>query len=702
MRYVIGIDIGGTCTDCVSLDAAGYVRTAKTFSTPPDFSVGIIDGIEQLARTIGTDVTALLSSTDLFLHSTTVAENAVIDGTMVTAGLVTTSGFEDTLFAMRGGYGRWSGLSEAEKRDSVHSNKPPELIPRSLIRGLDERTGSGGQRYREADDQSIERAVQELLAGGAQSIAVSFLWSFIAPEGERRVEQIVRRLRPGMFVSCSHRVAPVLGEYERTSTTALNARLGPVVGAYITRLQQRLDEGGFGGTLLIMQSYGGLVPASQAYARPVAMIESGPVAGVLGSREVAGALGIRNVIAADMGGTTFKVGIAREGLMEYERESMVLRYHFAAPKVDIASLGLAGGSVVGVDPRTRLPVIGPRSAGAYPGPVCYGNGGTEATVTDVDAILGYLHTDFFLGGGRKLHLDAAREAFEEKVARPLGMSNEQAAVNIYRLANSMIYDMLHKSTVQRGLDPRGFTLVSIGGTAGMHVTSYATRLGVQRIIIPRTASVHSASGLVRSDIVHEEQATRSLRFPVPPEAIDPIFVDLTSLVEDQMTRDGFPPRAFRLMRSIDMRYVKQSNIVSVPVDGMAAFDEPMLLKTVDKFEELYRNRYGQESGYRDAGIEMVTFRVRGIGPLNKPRETRQPRGEPDPKGGLVERRWAWVEGEDAFREIDGYALDRLSAGNIVRGPAIVWSPSTTVVLRRVDSAEVDEFGNLVLAGVSGR
>jgi N-methylhydantoinase A len=700
MRYVIGVDIGGTCTDCVSLDSAGCVDTAKTFSTAPDFSVGIIDGIEQLARTIGTDVKALLSSTDLFLHSTTVAENAVVDGTMATAGLITTSGFEDTLFAMRGGYGRWSGLTEGEKRDSVHSAKPPELIPRRLIRGLEERTDSGGRRLREIDDLSIERAVKELLAGGAESIAVSFLWSPIAPEGERRVEQVVGGLRPGMFVSCSHRVAPVVGEYERTSTTALNARLGPVVGAYLTRLQRRLDEGGFGGTLLIMQSYGGLVPVSDAYARPVAMIESGPVAGVLGSREVAGAIGVRNVIAADMGGTTFKVGTAREGLMEYEHESMVLRYHFAAPKVDIASLGLAGGSVVEVEPRTRIPAIGPRSAGAYPGPVCYGNGGTEPTVTDVDAILGYLHPDFFLGGRRKLNLAAARDAFEDRVARRLGMSYELAAVSIYRLTNSMIYDMLHKSTVQRGLNPRGFTLVSIGGTAGMHVTSYATRLGVQRIIIPRTASVHSAAGLVRSDVVHEEQATRSLRFPVPADEIDSIFVDLARSVENQMIRDGFHRRAVRLMRSIDMRYVKQSNIVSVPVDGMASFNEPILLKTVDRFEELYRNRYGQESGYRDAGIEMVTFRLRGIARLKKPREARQTRGDPDPKGGLVERRWAWIEGEDAFGEIDGYALDRLRAGNIVRGPAIVWTPDTTVVLRRADSAEVDEFGNLVLAGVT--
>ena len=619
MSYTIAIDIGGTCTDCVAIDSSGRFRLAKTFSTPPDFSIGIMDGLRGLASAGGEQIDDLLGATDLFLHSTTVAENAIADGNMTTAGLITTKGFEDTLFATRGGYGRWSGLTEVEKRDPINTSKPPPLIPRDLIRGVEERAGSTGERTMEPDDDEVIAAVEELVAAGVGAIGVCFLWSFAAPDAEKRVAKVVKQLRPDLFVTCSHLIAPSLGEYERTSTTALNARLGPVVGEYLTRLRQGLEEHGFAGQLLVMQSYGGLLPMAEASARPIGMIESGPVGGLLGSKDLGKSLGIRNVIAADMGGTTFKVGVVRDGLIEYEQDSLAFRYHFAATKFDVASLGLAGGSTISVDSATRSPSIGPRSAGSFPGPVCYGHGGVEPTITDVDAILGFLNPDFFLGGDGALDVDAARHAFEEKVARPLGMTVQEAAPQIYRLANSMFFDMLHKTTVQRGLDPRNFSLVSIGGTAGMHVSSYAAKLGVQSVIIPKTASVHCAAGLIYSDIVHEEQVARPSRLPIPAEDIASIFDELVDRILDQLKQDGFGSDASEFIRFIDMRYSQQTNMVTVPVTGSHTFDQPALDKTVDRFEELYRERYGQESGYRERGDRA--------GELPRPRD--RPSGQAD-------------------------------------------------------------------------
>jgi N-methylhydantoinase A len=700
MTYAIAIDIGGTCTDCVALDEGGHFFLAKTFSTPQDFSIGIINGLDELASAAGLSLDGLLGSTSVFFHSTTVAENAIVDGTMATAGLITTRGFEDTLAAMRGGYGRWSGLTEIEKRDPINTNKPPELIPRRLVQGLDGRRGAHGDQISLLDERQIVNAVRSLLEAGVESLAVCLLWSFLSPDDERRIEAIAKRIHPGVFVCCSHRVAPTIGEYERTSTTALNARLGPVVSRYLESLQQRLIERGFGGALLVMQAYGGLLSVSDASAKPVGMIESGPVGGVIGSKVVGEWLGARNIIAADMGGTTFKVGVIREGLIDYERESIVLRYHFAAPKLDIASLGLAGGSIIWIDRASGSPQLGPQSAGSFPGPVCYGNGGVEPTITDVDAILGYLHPAFFLGGGRELKVDAARQAIADKVADPLDLPPEDAAAQIYRLTNSHIADMLHRTTVQRGLDPRGFTLVSIGGTAGMHVMSYAMKLGVERVVVPSTASVHSATGLLHSDIVHDEQTTKPMVLPVEPQAVQVVFDDLRHQILGQFEHGGFARRSIEIMPSIDMRYARQTNIVTVPVEAHSTFDAPLLTKTVDRFEELYRERYGSESGFRDAGIELVTFRLRGATRIQKPSPARQRLSGTDVRTAFVERRRAWVDDRGAFEEIDGFNWDRLRAGHVVDGPAIVWSSITTLVLRSTDTAEMDERGNLILMSLS--
>lgn len=697
MEYVVGIDIGGTCTDCVVLDEEGRLTLAKAFSTPPDFADGILDAITTAAAALDLPPRELLASTRLFLHSSTVAENAVVDGTLAPAGLITNTGFEDSLFAMRGGYGRWSGLTEEEKRNPVETDKLPPIVPTSLIVGVAERTDSRGDVVVALDEEGAEAAARSLLEAGVDALGVSLLWSFANPEAERRVGEAVRRVRGDVFLTLSHEIAPVVGEYERMSTVALNARLGPVVSRYLDELARRLEEHGFAGRFLVAQAYGGLLPLDEARQRPVGMIESGPVSGLVGSQALGERIGFRNIIAADMGGTTFKVGVVREGLIEYQRESMVLRYHYALPKMDVVSLGLAGGSIISVEERTGTPRIGPRSAGSYPGPVCYGHGGTEPTITDIDAVLGYLNPDFFLGGRASLDVAAARDALARKVAAPLGLEPVQAAAAMYRLANNLFYDLLHRTTVQRGLDPRRFALFSFGGTAGMHVGIYGEQLGVSHIVIPHSASVHGAFGLVTSDIAHEDQITAPQHAPFDVEAVQRTFEELERRIGGHLRDEGFGDDEIALRRSVDMRYRRQVHILTVPVaDGAGPLDEGTLERTVDAFERLYEEKYGEESAYREAGVELVSFRLRGTGTVRTPDFSIEELGEEDASDAVVATVSAWVDSAEELQDVPGYDFDRLRPGAAVPGPAVVWTPITTLVVPPGQTARVDEYKNVVM------
>jgi N-methylhydantoinase A len=695
VSYVVGIDIGGTCTDCVVVDDTGLVTLGKAFSTPPDFSGGILDALAVAAERLATTTSGLLSDTQLFLHSTTVAENAVIVGTLARAGIITTRGFEDTLFAMRGGYGRWSGLTEDEKRNPVDTEKPEPIVPRALVTGVRERIDASGAVQYAAEPDDVDRAVGTLLDAGVDAIGVSTLWSFANPQTEQQVGEAVRRLRPDLFLTLSHEIAPVVGEYERTSTVALNARLGPVVHGYLDNLRRQLADRGFGGQLLVAQAYGGLLPVDEAAARPVGMIESGPVSGLVGSQALGERMGLRNIIAADMGGTTFKVGTVREGLIEYQRESMVLRYHYALPKMDVVSLGLAGGSIISIDARTGTPRIGPHSAGSYPGPICYAHGGEEPTITDIDAILGYLNPDYFLGGSVGLDIAKARALFEAKIAEPLGMGVIEAAASMYKLANSLFHDLLHKTTVQRGLDPRRFALFSFGGTAGMHVGAYGEELGVSAIVIPYSASVHGAFGLVTSDVAHEDQITHPLRAPFDVEAAASIFAELEGRIVAQLDAEGFAPGDMRMQRAVDMRYRRQVHIVTVPV-GSGEVTARVLEETVDLFERLYEEKYGPQSAYREAGIELVSFRLRGAGSVGRHDFPAEEEGGADASPALVAHVEAWVDRAGAMQQVPGSDFERLRPGNVVDGPAVVWSSITTLVVPAGHRARVDEYRSLVV------
>ncbi len=709
MDYLVGIDIGGTCTDCVVIAGDGRVTVGKAFSSPPDFSRGILDALSVAAQSIGITSRDILANTRLFLHGTTVAENAMVDGNLARAALITTRGFEHTLFTTRGGYGRWSGLTEDEKRDPVNTDKPPPIIPIANIRAVRERTDHNGRLLAKVGEENIRAAVRSLAGEQIEALGISLLWSFVNPTNEQIVASIVREMRPDLFVTLSSDIAPILGEYERTSTVALNVSLGPVIARYLSNLLDGLRQLGFGGNLLVMQAHGGLLPLEQAAARPIGMVESGPVGGLVGCKRLGDLIGIRNVISADMGGTTFKVGTVRDGLIEYQRESMVLRYHYSLPKMDVVSLGLAGGSVISIEPRTRSPRVGPRSAGSYPGPICYDHGGTEPTLTDVDAILGYLNPSYFLGGRARLNIENARHEFEAQIAKPLGMPLIEAAAAMHKLANSMIYDLLHKTTVQRGLDPREFALFSTGGTAGMHLPAVGQELGVKSIVVPHSASVHGAFGLATSDIVHEELITRPQRHPADYRMVDGIFNEMLERIRIQLEAEDFSNERVEFHRSIDVRYRRQVHILTVPLDEgspamrrnhPASVTGEMLDATVARFEALYKQKYGADSTFREAGVELVTFRVRGVGLVHKPELQMAPLGDRDASPAIVERRPAYVPDLGRVVETTGYDFEHLRPGNVIPGPSIIWTPITTVVVGSRQTTVCDGLRNLIITAAA--
>jgi N-methylhydantoinase A len=693
VTFVVGVDIGGTCTDCVVVDEAGRLTVAKAFTTPSDFSKGVLDALQLAAGTLGTTIGKLLGDTRLFLHSTTVAENAIVDATLAKAGLLVTRGFEGALYMTRGGYGRWSGLTEEAKKNVIDTNKPPTIIPLPMIKGIAERTDSGGQIVAPAHEAEIEQAIRELVGSGADAVGICFLWSFRNPENERIAMRVAQRLYPRLFVTISSELAPVEGEYERTSTVALNVCLGPIVSRYLANLLKRIEEQGFRGTVLVMQAHGGLLRVQDAPARAVGMIESGPVGGLVGSKALGERLGIPNILATDMGGTTFKAGVIRDGRIEYEREPQVVRYHYTLPKMDMVSIGLAGGSIISVDPSTGLPKIGPMSAGSDPGPVCYGFGGQEPTITDVDLLLGYLNPRFFLGGRAGLDNDLAFKVFKAKVADPLRMDPIEAAGSVHRLANSMIYDLLHKQTVEKGLDPREYSLFVFGGTAGMHMAAIAPELGVRNIVIPHSASVHGAFGLVSADVVYTDVNTLTLRVPADPDQVNKIFATLAGQVVERLRLAGFKHEDIVTERTVNMRYRRQVHVIGTPIEGPENLSASDLDRARARFEALYAERYGKEAGYREAGTEMVAFHVRGIARLRKPELREQPPADRDPEAAYVETRDSHFGGMRAAR---CYDFERLQSGNEIVGPAIIWTPITTVVVHPGQKALCDPYKNIAI------
>lgn len=694
--YLVATDVGGTCTDTVVFAPGEPIHLGKSLSTPPNFADGVLDSVSSAASTMGLTLQELLSRTSLFVHGSTVVDNAIFTREGARVGLITTEGFEDTLLITRGGYGRWGGLTEDRMKNMVHTERAQALVAADCIVGLPERVDYKGAVLRDLDDAAIEDALSRLIERGVDAVAISFLWSFYNPSHERQVRSVLNKLAPDLYCTISSDIAPTPGEYERTSTTVINAYAGDIARNYIQRLQGLLANQAYSGPIMIMQGYGGLLPASEAAERAIGMLECGPAAGVIGSRALGETLEQPDIIATDMGGTTFKVSVIQGGQIEYAREPMVDRYHYAQPKIEVVSIGAGGGSIVWLEEGSLAPRVGPRSAGSRPGPVCYGLGGAEPTLTDVFMLIGYMDPDTFLGGSMKLDKERARRVFDERIATPLGLSVEEAAFGVYRVATAQITDLIREITVERGLDPRDFVLHAFGGSCGMVCGMFGAELQVKEMVIPYTASVNCAFGLVSADIVHEYSSVAVLPIPSPVEEVNALFEPMRERALRVLAEEGFTAENVRLDMSIDLRYSRQVHQVTTPVQADFPISDEDLERVANDFEMLYERKFGKGSAFREAGIEMTQFRLSARGLMARPELEPSPFEGIDPSRAKIGQRPIFVDAQSAMVESDIYDFDLLGNGNVVEGPAVIHTPITTIVIQEGQRASLDSFRNVTI------
>jgi N-methylhydantoinase A len=697
MEYIVGVDIGGTFTDCVVIDPDGGITVGKALSTPSDFSAGALDAVRDAAHNLDLrDETELLRATKLFFHACTIGDNTLITRAGAKTGLITTRGFADTILIMRGK--TVEGLTEAEAAHLSGLTKPEPLVPRKLIEEVSERIDYKGAILIKLTPDEAARAVESLIDKGVDSIAVCLLWAIANDWHERILANVLKAKYSNVFCTLSSEIAPYLGEYERTATTVFNAYIGPKISTYLSNLEQVLKQKGLASEPLIMQSYGGVLGIKSTCTNAVGTIESGPAAGVVGSRFLGNLIGKSNILATDMGGTTFKVSLIRDGAIERDYKPVLLRHNVLSSKIWVESIGAGGGSIAWIERQTGLLKVGPQGAGAKPGPVCYGLGGTEPTVSDADLILGYLNADYFLGGRMKLDRGKALEAIKEKIAEPLGMSVVEAASGIYRIANAHMSDLIRKATVEKGHDPREFVLFAFGGAAPVHVSGYAAELGIREVIVPLTASVHGATGLVSSDVTYEYGKSDHLLVPADAKTVNANFSVLVDRAYRDLASAGFPREQSRIRKSLEMRYRYQVHELTVPVaDGPEEITTDQLEAIYSLFDELYERSYGRGSGYRQAGKEILTFRVTATGELKKPEIRQHAYEKTSAEGARKEKREVYFLIEEDSLPTPVYDFERMRPGHEVVGPAVIETPVTTIVVNPKDSAVIDAFYNVRLA-----
>ena len=691
---VIAVDSGGTFTDCVVLDADGSVTIGKAPSTPRDFSLGVLDAVASAAAALGVDLRELLASTSLFGLGTTAATNALLTRTGARVGLITTRGHEDALIVGRT-IQKAAGLNTAELTNLAKLEKADPIVPRHLIRGVTERTDYKGAVIVPLALAHARTAVRELVEAGVEAIAISLLWSFINPAHERAIADLIRAEHPQLMVSVSHEVAPVIKEYERGATTVLNAYLSGTTDRSIAALEERLAGAGLRRPPLVMQSSGGVSSTSKAKGHAIRLVASGPAGGVIGAVAVGAALRFANVITTDVGGTSFDVGLVVDGEPLVNARPVFGKYHTVLPVADVASIGAGGGSIAWIEPATGALKVGPQSAGAVPGPACYGNGGGEPTVTDANVVLGRVDPASFLGGARPLHRELAERAIAERIGDPLGLPVAQAAMGIVEILDARMADLVRRETIGRGYDPREFALFAFGGAGPLHVCAYGRDVGARAIVVPANASVFSAFGIAGADVVAIAQASDPMIAPFDARRLNALYEQLAAAALADLEADGVAAADATLVREIELRYRGQVHEIRVAVPagtlGARELDELMA-----EFEARYTRRYGRGTVHARAGTEARTYAVRGIGRLAKPELTLAALGDADARAARS------GEGEVFFRELGGfvptavYRWEQLRPGHQLEWPAVIEAVTTSTLVPPGFAARVDGLANLLL------
>ena len=692
-QYLVGIDIGGTFTDCVIVDDRGKMISTKVPSTPQDFAEGMMHALRVGADELGRELGDFCRQITFLSHGTTVGTNTIIQKRGAKVGLITTKGHEDAIHIMRGS----RGYTGRDIRKVVHfpeTQKPAPIVPKRLIRGVSERVDCFDEVVVPLNEAEAERAIRELVDLGVEAIAICFLWSFRNPRHERRVAEMVRSIAPNVYVTCSVDIAPRWGEYERVTATALNAYLGPIMTGYVARLESALRKLGYKHGLQITQCGGGTISVARARAAPLLTLDSGPVSGVTASSYLGEAMRDRQIIATDMGGTSFDVSIIHDGKPAYSFISNTHQYEYFLPKVDIQAIGSGGGSLVRVNPTAGTMTVGPDSAGAFPGPVCYQRGGEIPTVTDAQLVLGYLDPEHFAGGRLTLDREAAVRAVGE-VAKQLGMGVTECAAGICRIVELQMADIIRKVTVEKGFDPRDFVLYAFGGAGPAHAGIFARELGIKKVIIPQreVASTWCAFGAAAADVLHIYEHTEIMPTPVPAAQLNRNFAKLEAEARKRMAEEGIVRNRQTFEFSLDVRHKGQINEVEVPVAGskLAATYEPRLRTDfVTRYEQLY----GRGAALPGAQLEIVTFRLRARALTPRPKLVKAKKlSATIPRAAARAPREIYWSDLKRSRKTQVYDGERLVPGNRVSGPAIVETADTTVVVHPGRHLRVDALGN---------
>jgi N-methylhydantoinase A len=678
----IAVDIGGTFTDVTAFDeASGEVALGKALSTPTNLVDGIMAAMARAA--------ASPSEADLIIHGSTIVINSILQRKGARTALVTTRGFRDVYEI---------GRINRPESFNLFFRKHRPLIPRDLVFEVPERMLADGTEEQPLDEVAARAVAHRIAALGIQAVAIVFLHSYRTPEHEIRMRAILEETAPELFVTASHELSREYREYERTSTVAANAYVGPIVSQYLGNLERRLAAESFRGGLMIMQSSGGLCDLETARRQCVQMMESGPAGGVVGSIAICEALEINDAICFDMGGTTAKACVVRRGSPDLSPDYFVGGYNeglaIRIPVLDIKEVGTGGGSIAWIDPGGALHV-GPESAGAEPGPVCYRRGGEQPTVTDADVMLGRIAPDQFLGGEMRLDSELARQALATRVAEPLGLSVERAASGLLAIAVSSMANAVRAVTTERGLDPRDFTLIAYGGGGPLHAVAVARELAIGTVIVPQAPAHFSAFGMLLADVRRDYVLTRFQRLAdIAMDELEVRYQQLEREGADALRGIGIPPERIVIERAADMRYVGQEHAVAVAVPADVASEAAReVIKTA--FNAAHQLRFSHSAP--EEPTELVSLRVSVFGRIDKPPLPRIPEGNAEPSADARRpARTVVLDDRDGPASCAVYDRTHLLAGNQIVGPAVIEEPASTTLLRGGDRAVVNAYGHLVI------
>jgi N-methylhydantoinase A len=663
----IGVDIGGTFTDLVALDeATGSVVNTKALSTPQELLDGVLRCVDQAG--------VRLEDCRLVIHGTTIGINALLEGKGARTGLITTEGFRDVLEIGRGNFLRMY---------DVLYRRPAPLVPRGRRLEARERLSASGEVLAPLDEASVRAAARRLAADGVQAVALTFLFAYRNPAHEQRAAEIVAEELPDAAISVSHRLSQEWREYERTSTTVVNAYVLPTVDRYLGAFGRRLGERGFRGRVLITQSNGGAFSLEAARAKPVHTIESGPAAGAVGCVSLAATLGVERLISFDMGGTTAKCAIVERGLVQTTDEYHVDGRPLRIPVIDIREVSAGGGTIAWIDAGGAL-ALGPQSAGAEPGPACYALGGAEATVTDANVVLGRIDGARFLGGTMPLDAAAAARAVDAKLAEPLGLSRVDAAAGVVRLADVKMALAVRSITAGRGLDPRDYALAAYGGGGPLHAVAIARELGIPRVVVPPAPSTFSAWGMLATDLRHD--LVRTVLSPLEPTDATwarARYDEMQREIDSILPGDGAPV----VHRAVDLRYLGQEHTVTVTLPDLD--DWPGLRKA---FDDAHDRAYGYAAP--DVDVQLLNLRLTVVYPIDRPRlPTLAPRASGTPK---FETRLIYSTVAGDAGEFRVYQREDLRPGDTIAGPAAIEEPGTTTIVDTADILSIEEHGCLII------